>query len=59
MIIKRDFITVNNGQQLHYRRSGNGLPLIMLHPSPQCSETLIPAMEIFSANYDCLALDTP
>ena len=59
MIIKRDFITVNNGQHLHYRRSGNGLPLIMLHPSPQCSETLIPAMEIFSANYDCLALDTP
>lgn len=59
MNIKRAFVSVNNGKQIHYRTAGNGAPLVMLHPSPQNSETLIPAISKFSEYYRCFALDTP
>ncbi|WP_165853557.1 alpha/beta fold hydrolase [Aurantiacibacter aquimixticola] len=49
----------DSGAQLHYRRSGSGPPLIMLHPSPQSSEALEPAMAHFGKVCTCIALDTP
>lgn len=59
MKIERAFVSLNNGNQVHYRISGNGAPLVMLHPSPQNSETLIPAITKFSEYCQCFALDTP
>ncbi|MFN2099795.1 alpha/beta hydrolase [Altererythrobacter sp. MF3-039] len=49
----------NSGAQLHYRIGGEGPPLIMLHPSPQDSQALIPAMQAFSQLCTCVAPDTP
>lgn len=59
MTIERAFVTLENGNQVHYRTAGAGAPLVMLHPSPQCSETLIPAINTFSSHCECFALDTP
>lgn len=59
MSIKRAFVSLNNGNQVHYRIAGKGAPLVMLHPSPQSSETLIPAISKFSEYCQCFALDTP
>ena len=59
MSIKRAFVSLNNGNQVHYRTAGKGAPLVMLHPSPQNSETLIPAISKFSEYCQCFALDTP
>lgn len=49
----------DNGAQLHYRMAGEGPPLIMLHPSPQNSQALEPAMAAFSQLCSCVAIDTP
>ncbi|MDB4218863.1 alpha/beta hydrolase [Emcibacteraceae bacterium] len=59
MNIKRAFVPLNNSNQVHYRTAGKGAPLVMLHPSPQNSETLIPAIAKFSEYCQCFALDTP
>lgn len=59
MNIERSFVSLSNGNQVHYRTAGCGAPLVMLHPSPQSSETLIPAIAKFSEYCTCFALDTP
>lgn len=59
MNIERDFVSLNNAKQVHYRTAGDGAPLVMLHPSPQNSETLIPAIVNFSEYCQCFAIDTP
>ena len=57
--MKKHFVTLPDGNQLHYRRAGSGPPLIMLHPSPQSSAALIPAMQTFKDTVTCIAFDTP
>lgn len=54
-----DYVTLKSGRQLHYRTQGIGPALIMLHPSPQNSEVLIPAISAFSETCTCIAFDTP
>lgn len=54
-----DYVTVQSGQQFHYREAGSGPVLIMLHPSPQNSEALIPALQVFSTVCRCIAFDLP
>ena len=53
------YVTLPTGGQLHYRRLGAGPPLILLHPSPQDSQAVIPAMQAFADICSCIALDTP
>ncbi len=57
--MQKAFVTLASGRQVHYRTAGVGPPLIMLHQSPQHSETLEPAMHVFSSVCQCIALDTP
>jgi pimeloyl-ACP methyl ester carboxylesterase len=56
--VARHFLPVAGGQ-IHYRRAGAGPPLILLHPSPNSSARLIPAMEAMAGDFTCIAPDTP
>lgn len=58
MKIERRFVAVE-GRRVHYRRAGQGPPVVMLHGSPGDSEML--AHEIASAAeyFTVFALDTP
>lgn len=53
------YATLSNGRQMHYRAMGEGPALVLLHPSPQNSEAMIPAMSAFSELCTCIAFDTP
>jgi len=55
----KHYLTLASGKQLHYQRMGSGPTLLMLHPSPQSSDTMVPAMEFFSSYCTCIAIDTP
>ncbi|MCB2106790.1 MAG: alpha/beta fold hydrolase [Rhodobacteraceae bacterium] len=57
--ITRHFLPLAGGRQLHYRRAGRGAPLIILHPSPNSSASMIPAITAFAPHFTCIALDTP
>lgn len=57
--IKRRFLTLENGQQVHYRLAGEGPAMILMHPSPISSEALIPAITVFAGRFTCIAIDTP
>jgi len=45
--------------QTHYRRKGDGAPIIALHPSPLSSAFLIPTINALAAHADVIAPDTP
>ena len=53
------YVDLPNGRQVHFRAMGSGPPLILLHPSPQDSRAVVPAMEAFADVCSCIALDTP
>ena len=57
--ITRHFLPLPNGQQVHYRRAGAGPPLLILHPSPSSSASMMGALTAFSEIFTCIALDTP
>lgn len=57
--MQKAFVTLPSGRQVHYRTAGDGAPLVMLHQSPQNSEAIEPAMQVFSQVCMCIALDTP
>jgi pimeloyl-ACP methyl ester carboxylesterase len=46
-------------QQTHYRFSGSGAPLILLHPSPLSSAFMAPLIKLFEGLATVLAPDTP
>jgi len=54
----RAFVSVD-GRRVHYRLSGDGPPLVMLHGSPADSELLAGEMAASAGQYTCIALDTP
>lgn len=54
-----DYVTLKSGLRIHFRRSGEGAPLILLHPSPQSSVAVLPAVKHFERLCECFALDTP
>jgi len=45
--------------QTHYRASGSGKPLILLHPSPLSSAFMKPLIELFDSQVSVYAPDTP
>ena len=46
-------------QQTHYRASGSGPPLILLHPSPLSSAFMVPLINLFDEVATVFAPDTP
>jgi len=58
MKIERHYISVE-GRRVHYRRAGEGPPVVMMHGSPGDSAILHGEMEAASAEFTCIALDTP
>ncbi|MBL41483.1 MAG: hypothetical protein CMM49_02355 [Rhodospirillaceae bacterium] len=58
-MVKRGFINIKEGQ-IHYRYFGdrnNNPPLVMLHPGPTSSHSLIPLIEKLGADYFVIAPD--
>jgi pimeloyl-ACP methyl ester carboxylesterase len=56
--IERRYLSVD-GRRVHYRRTGEGPPLVMLHGSPGDGEMLAEEMAAAARRFTCLALDTP
>jgi pimeloyl-ACP methyl ester carboxylesterase len=45
--------------QTHYRTAGQGMPLVVLHPSPMSSAFMVPVIDTVSDRCRVLAPDTP
>ncbi len=56
--ITRHFATLGR-RQVHYRRAGQGAPVLLLHPSPESSVGFIPLIQKLSARFTVIAPDTP
>jgi pimeloyl-ACP methyl ester carboxylesterase len=62
MTITRHFATVQGRwgtRQVHYRRSGRGPLVLLLHQSPQSSRELEPLMEQWGSSFTVVAPDSP
>ncbi|MCC5794283.1 MAG: alpha/beta hydrolase [Chromatiales bacterium] len=58
----RHFVTIRSPsgtRQVHYRRSGHGPLLLLLHQSPQSSREMMPLMRDWSRSFTLAAPDTP
>jgi haloalkane dehalogenase len=58
MTITRHYLTIG-GRRVHYRRCGNGPPLIMVHQSPRSSAEYEALMRDWGEHFTCIAPDTP
>lgn len=56
--ISRHYLAIN-GRRVHYRRAGNGPPLLMVHQSPRSSGEYEELMQQWGAQFTCIAPDTP
>ena len=56
--IRRGFVTVGD-RQVHYRRAGEGDPVVLVHESPLSSRSLVDLVAKLSARFCVLALDSP
>jgi pimeloyl-ACP methyl ester carboxylesterase len=54
----RGYLSVE-GRRVHYRRMGEGPPLVMLHGSPGDSAVVHEEMSAAAGQFTCFALDTP
>ena len=54
----RRYLSVE-GRRVHYRRMGEGPPLVMLHGSPGDSALVHEEMSAAASRFTCFALDTP
>ncbi len=57
--MRRCFVTLPDGRQVHYRRHGSGPPLVLFHESPETSLAHVPLMEQLGDAFTTIALDTP
>lgn len=58
--MERHFVTVGGGtRQVHYRRSGSGPALVVLHECPLSSRAYIPLAGVLSRSFTVIALDHP
>jgi haloalkane dehalogenase len=58
MTITRHMLTID-GRRVHYRKAGDGPPLLMVHQSPRSSAEYEPLMRDWSRHFTCIAPDTP
>ena len=56
--MRRRFAQIGT-RHVHYRRSGTGPPVVLIHGSPASSEILGSEMQALSATSTCFAFDTP
>ncbi len=56
--IERRFVTLTD-RQVHYRISGEGPPLLLLHQSPTSSAEMASTIEYFADEFTVIAPDTP
>ena len=57
--IKKYYLTVNK-RRVHYRRAGDGPPLVILHASPVSSEVFESVhFPIWQKHFTVIAIDTP
>jgi hypothetical protein len=60
MRITRHMLTIpGTGRKVHYRRCGEGPPLLMVHQSPRSSAEYEALMQAWGAHFTCIAPDTP
>ena len=57
-MITRHFATID-GRDVHYRRAGEGPPVLLIHPSLRSSDVFIEFIEQLSAEFTVIAPDTP
>lgn len=57
-MISRHVVEVAN-RRVHYRRCGNGPPLLMVHQSPRSGAEFASLMADWGAHFTCIAPDTP
>lgn len=57
-MIERFYVDVD-GRQMHYRRAGSGVPLIVMHPSPMSSAAMEPWIASMSKHFAVISPDTP
>lgn len=60
MQITRHMLTIpGTGRRVHYRRCGDGPPLLMVHQSPRSSAEYDCLMRAWGQHFTCIAPDTP
>ena len=57
-MITRHYISIGD-RQIHYRRTGQGPALVLLHASPVSSRIFEPMMRFMARHFTCFAFDTP
>lgn len=57
-MVDRHYVTVG-ARQVHYRRTGSGPALVVLHESPLSSRAYLPFADELSASFTVVALDNP
>jgi pimeloyl-ACP methyl ester carboxylesterase len=55
--MKKNYIDIAPNLQLHYRKAGNGFPIVLLHPSPRSSKLLIPFGTVLSEHFEVILPD--
>ena len=56
--VKRGYIEAG-GRLVHYRMSGSGPTVVLLHDSPRSSRLHLPLMKVLASRFCVFALDTP
>ncbi|MCH8182713.1 MAG: alpha/beta hydrolase [Proteobacteria bacterium] len=56
--IIRGYVTVGD-RQVHYRRAGDGPPVVLLHQSPKSSAELTPHLRHLARRFTAVAIDRP
>ncbi|MBM3502456.1 MAG: alpha/beta fold hydrolase [Alphaproteobacteria bacterium] len=57
-VIRRRYVHVGD-RAVHYRRTGSGPPVVLVHQSPQSSAGLVPLMRLLAPHATVFAFDTP
>lgn len=57
--ITRHFVYTASGRRVHYRKTGKGPPLVLLHASPCSSRVQIPLLHAWKDDFTVFAFDTP
>lgn len=57
-MIEAHFCTIKN-QKLHFLKAGKGSPIVLLHPSPSSSKSMVPFISELATHFTVFAIDTP